>query len=183
MKSWKYLKPTLVLVVICFVVTIALAGTYQVTKPIIAAITKANADAARAEVLPSGMDGFTPIDQELSEGIVDVYAADNKSGVVMTAVDKGYGGKILVMVGIDKSGSIKGVKILEHTETPGLGTKTMTEKHLSQYLEKTSISTGKASADTNIDAITGATISSDAIYRAVDHVLKQYSELGGEWNE
>ena len=46
------LKPTLVLVVICFVVTFALAGTYQVTKPVIEAMTKANADAACAECYP-----------------------------------------------------------------------------------------------------------------------------------
>ncbi|MGI6730407.1 MAG: RnfABCDGE type electron transport complex subunit G [Anaerovoracaceae bacterium] len=171
------LKPTLVLVVICFVVTFALAGTYQVTKPVIEAITKANADAARAEVLPSG-EGFTPIEGELLEGIADVYNADNNSGVVVTAIERGYGGAMTVMVGIDNDGKVTGVKILQHTETPGLGTKAMTEEHLSQYLDKASVSTGGSGED-NIDAISGATLSSNAVYRAVENSLNQYSEMGG----
>ena len=53
-----YIAPALVLVVICLVVTAALAGTYSITDPIIEANTKAAADEARAQVLPSG-DSFT----------------------------------------------------------------------------------------------------------------------------
>lgn len=183
MKNWKQLKPTIVLVVICFIITLALTATYQVTKPVIEAITKARADAARAEVLPTGTEGFSPMNQILLPGIMDLYGANNKSGVVVTAVDRGYGGEISVMIGIDSNGEVTGVKVLQHTETPGLGTKAMTEEHLAQFLNKRSVSTGNASSETNIDAITGATLSSNAIYRAVENALKQYTEPGGVLNE
>lgn len=183
MKNWKHVKPTAVLVVICFVITLALAGTYQVTKPVIEAITKARADAARAEVLPAGAKGFSPMGQTFLPGVIDLYGADNMSGMVVTATERGYGGEVSVMVGIDNDGSVTGVKVLQHAETPGLGTKPMAEEHLAQFLNKKKISTGNPASETNIDAITGATLSSNAIYRAVENALKQYAEPGGGSNE
>lgn len=183
MKNWENIRPTLVLVIICFVITLALAGTYQVTKPVIEAMAKARADAARAEVLPSGAEGFSPMEQTLLTGITDLYGADNKSGVVVTAVERGYGGEVSVMVGINDNGEVTGVKVLQHTETPGLGTKPMAKEHLAQFLHKREISTGNPGSETNVDAITGATLSSNAIYRAVENALKQYAEPGGALNE
>lgn len=179
----EYIAPTLVLMTICLIVALALTLTFEVTKPIIATNTKAYADAARSEVLPSGSGSFTLIDQETLDGIADIYIADNKSGVVITSIEKGFGGKIIVMVGIDKEGDIQGIKILEHTETPGLGTKAMTKNHLSQYLGQSKITNTRASDATKIDAITGATISSNAIYRAAEDSLRQFAELGGVINE
>ena len=179
----EYFTPTLVLMVICFIVAMALTLTFQVTKPIIAANTKAYADAAREEVLPSSSGSFTSVDQETLDGIADVYIANNKSGVVITSIEKGFGGKIIVMVGINNEGSIQGIKILEHTETPGLGTKAITKNHLSQYFGQSEITNTRTSDSTKIDAISGATISSNAIYRAVENSLRQFAELGGVINE
>lgn len=180
MKIWKeYLAPTTVLTIVCIVVTLALAGTYQLTHPVIAANAKAAADAARREVLPSGKGGYSPVDCKLLDGIADVYGADNGTGFVITAEDKGFGGELVVMTGIDIDGKITGVKVLEHTETPGLGTKAMTESHLSQYMGQGRITNANEGGAANIDAISGATISSDAVFRAVDNALLQYSRLGG----
>ena len=53
------IAPTLVLLLICLVITAALAGTYQVTKPIIDEINFRNANLARGEVLPDGEGAFT----------------------------------------------------------------------------------------------------------------------------
>ena len=179
MKSFKEsLAPSLTLVMLCLLVTVALSVTYEVTKPIIANITKANADAARSEVLPAGAGGFTVIKGALMPGVVDIYAADNNSGKVITTVDKGYGGEIMVMTGIDAEGKIQGIKILVHKETPGLGTKAMTAKHLSQFIGQVKITNTGEAAAANIDAITGATLTSNGIYRAVDKALAQYHELG-----
>ncbi|MGI6727290.1 MAG: RnfABCDGE type electron transport complex subunit G [Anaerovoracaceae bacterium] len=173
------IAPSLVLVIICLVITAALAITYQVTKPIINNINMKNANLARAEVLPEGAGGFTAVDADLIENVVDVYQADNKSGMTFTTIDKGFGGQIEVMTGINSNGEIQGVKITSHSETPGLGTKAMTPEHLSQYKGQAAITnTGEADA-TNIDAITGATISSNAIFRAVETALAQYEQLGG----
>lgn len=184
MKVWKeYISPTIILMVISLIVTLALSGTYHVTKPIIIAITKANADAAREEVLPSGSGNFSPVNTELLDGITEVYSADNQTGFVITSVDKGFGGKITVMAGINVKGRIQGIKILEHSETPGLGTKAMTDKHLSQYLDQSKITITEEPDAAEIDAITGATISSNAVFRAVEQALNQYRELGGAADE
>lgn len=176
--SYKELiAPSLVLVIICLVVTAALAVTYQVTKPIIEEINIRNANLARAEVLPEGAGGFSQLDAELTENVTEVFEADNGSGMVFTTVDKGFGGAMTVMVGVNSSGEIQGVKVTRHGETPGLGTKAMTREYLSQYGGLASVAI--EGADANIDAVTGATISSKAIFRAVNTALEQYEQLGG----
>lgn len=171
------IAPSLVLVIICLVVTAALAVTYQVTKPIIEEINIKNANLARAEVLPEGAGGFTQLDAEMIENVTEVYEADNGSGMVFTTVDKGFGGAMTVMVGINASGEIQGVKVTRHGETPGLGTKAMTPEYLSQYGGLSTVAID--GTDANVDAVTGATISSNAIFRAVETALEQYEQLGG----
>lgn len=184
MKTWKeYFAPVTVLVSICIVVTLALTATYQITKPVIEAIAKANADAARGEVLTSGESGYQPEDCSLRDGILDVYRAGNGSGFVITARDKGFGGQITLMVGIGTDGKIQGIKVLEHGETPGLGTKAMAEPYLSQYIGQERISTTGEENAAQIDAVSGATISSNAVYRAVEKALFQFSDLGGTADE
>jgi len=180
MKTINYkelIAPSLVLIIICLVVTAVLAGTYQVTKPIIEEINIKNANLARAEVLPEGAGGFSLVDVELMENVAEVYEADNGSGMVFTTVDKGFGGTITVMTGISSSGEIEGIKVTSHTETPGLGTKAMTPEYLSQYSGQSAVAI--EGADANVDAVTGATISSKAIFRAVETALEQYKQLGG----
>lgn len=172
------IAPSLVLVIICLVVTGALAVTYDATKPVIDAINIQKANEARNEVLSEGVGAFTAMDTERLENIVDVYAADNGAGVVFTVLDKGFGGKLTVMVGVNTAGEIQGVKVTKHTETPGLGTKAMTPEYLSQYQGK-AVVVMEAGTDKNIDAVTGATVTSNAVYRAVGTALEQYSKLGG----
>jgi len=173
MKNFKeYIFPSIALLIICFAVTLALAATYSITTPVIKEVNIARANAARTEVLPDGNAAFSQIEPEtLVDGVEDVYTADNGSGVVITTSDKGFGGKIRVMTGFDNSGAIVAVKLIEHKETPGLGTKVMSPDYLGQYTGKTSLE--------GIDAISGSTISSMAMYRAVDKAVRQYPEIGG----
>jgi electron transport complex protein RnfG len=83
------------------------------------------------------------------------------------------------MVGIDSQGAITGVKVTQHKDTPGLGTKAMTTSYLSQYQGKKAITRTGESGMTQIDAITGATLSSNGIFRATKTALAQYKLLGG----
>lgn len=176
---FELIKPSLVLLIICLVVTAALAFTYQLTAPVIAEINTKNANIARGEVLPQGEGDFSEVKGELPENVAEVYEAKNGSGMVFTALDKGFGGQVTVMVGIDSEGAITGVKVTKHTETPGLGTKAMTPEYLSQYVGQSAITRSNESGETQIDAITGATITSNAVYRAVESALSQYESLGG----
>lgn len=179
MSKKEYLAPTVVLVLICLVVTAALAVTYQLTEPVIAAINIKNANETRIVVLPEGTDGFTEQTGAFGAGVEEVYVANNKSGVVFTSIDKGFGGVITVMTGVDPEGKITGVKVTGHTETPGLGTKAMTEEYLAQYIGQSAITRTQEGDKAQIDAVTGATVSSDAIFRAINKALTQYSEMGG----
>ena len=104
--------PAMILVIICLVVTLALAGTHSVAQPIIDQNQQKAADEARQEVLPDG-DGFTKYDGKLTEGVEDCYIADNKAGMAVTAGYKGFGGTVKVMIGIDADGKVTGVKVTE----------------------------------------------------------------------
>lgn len=183
----EYVKPALVLIIICLVVSFALSQTFALTKPIIEANEAKAADEARALVLPEG-GSFSAYEGDLNEGIVDYYIADNGAGVACTSTAKSFGGTITVMVGIDEAGAIRGVTVTKHADTPGLGTKAMTVEYLDQY-------NGKIAADVipdmgavgednikynaNMDAITGATISCNGVYHSVQGALAQFEIAGG----
>lgn len=173
------IKPSLVLLSICLVVTAALAFTFQLTAPVIEDITIANANEARSEVLPQSEGDFSPVEASLPENVAEAYKASNGTGKVFTVYDKGFGGQITVMVGIDNEGAITGVKVTKHSETPGLGTKAMTPEYLAQYIGQTAVTRKEEPGETQIDAITGATITSNAVYRAVETALAQNESLGG----
>lgn len=170
--------PSLVLVVICLVVTLALAGTYSIANPIILENQAKAADEARMMVLPEG-DAFTAYDGTLVDGVIDCYMADNGAGMAITANYKGFGGAVKVMVGIDADGNITGATVTEHAETPGLGTKAMTPEYLAQYQGVGEVVGGHINNDANIDAISGATITSNAVYCSIEAALNQFNECGG----
>ena len=170
--------PAVVLVCICLVVTLALAGTYSVANPKIVENQQKAADEARMRVLPEG-DSFTAYDGKLTAGVVDCYIADNKAGMAVTAQYKGFGGLVTVMIGINAEGKVTGVTVTNHAETPGLGTKAMTEEYLKQYLDIAEASGGHINDDGNIDSVTGATITSNAVYCSVGQALAQFEECGG----
>jgi electron transport complex protein RnfG len=175
-----YIKPSLILMIICLVVTAALVSTYQVTKPIIAEALEKRSQEARQEVLPEGK-GFERIlsseteSDKLEKGVIEAYQSENKVGWVITSQDKGYGGTIRIITGYDSGGMITNIKILEQSETPGLGTKVGEEFFLEQFRGKDSIE--------GVEAISGATISSEAMKRAVSWSLNQMEQIRKEGTE
>ncbi len=172
--------PTVILLVICLVISGALAFTYQLTKNQIEKINKETADAARLEVL-QGASSFTACDSDLPDGVTEYYFEDSGLGAVATVQNKSFGGTITVMVGMDAEGVITGVKVTDHSDTPGLGTKA----HDSEYLTKTYVGldalddVDNIKKDSNVEEVTGATVSSNGIYGCVKYALAVYDELGG----
>lgn len=168
----EFAMPPLVLTVIAAVVTGALVATESVTTPIIEQQAAAAADAARAVVLPSA-DSFTQVTvDEMPEGGVDIYEANNGTGYVVTAQAKGYGGMLKVMVGIDSNGLISGTEVLENNETQGLGSKVSEHAFMDQYI-------GKDSTLEGIETISGTTISSNAFSKAVQNAYQVYGVAAG----
>lgn len=181
-KSKDFVMPAVVLMAICLFTTVALVFTYQYTQPFIEAAALAEADAARKEVF-TGEYTFTAFDDvEFEPGsagnVVDAYIAtaagqSEPAGYVITANAKGFNGPVNIMVGFDAEGKITGVKLLEHSETPGLGTKVGEAKFTSQFLDK------DTETYTEVDAIAGATISSTAFKRALGVAVEAFNLMKG----
>ena len=112
---------------------------------------------------------------QLTKGVSEVYQAENKVGWVITSEDQGYGGTMKIITGFDADGFITNIKILEQSETPGLGTKVGEEFFLEQFRGKDMLE--------GVDAISGATISSEAMKRAVQWSLNQMEEIRKEGAE
>lgn len=170
--------PTIVLAIICLVISAALVATNGATAPQIAKINKEQADATRASVLPAA-DSFTAYDGKLNSGITEVYFADNKAGAVVTSTSSSYGGEMTVMTGIDAEGAITGVQVTAHSDTPGLGTKAMTPEYLDGYVGISELSAAAVKDSSDVDYIVGASISSNGVYTAVKNALQQFKDCGG----
>ena len=93
----------------------------------------------------------------------DIYEAQvngESAGYAITVSASGSQGTIEMMVGVDTEGTVTGVSIVSHSETSGIGTKVMNNEDgvLDQFKGK-SAADGTLSVGTNVDAITGATVS------------------------
>ncbi|MDW7690292.1 RnfABCDGE type electron transport complex subunit G [Flammeovirgaceae bacterium SG7u.111] len=119
-----------------------------------------------------------------SKDSLECYPAKQGGELVGTAIKtkspRGYSGDIWIMVGFTPEGAINNIVVLEHKETPGLGSKMSTEKFLNQFLEKNpdtfKMTVGKDGGE--VDAISGATISSRAFCEAVQLAYDIYKEGG-----
>ena len=176
-------KPTLVLVVICFVVTACLAGTNAATKTAIEKQKEADTVKSQQAVLPEA----TSFEQ--AKGSKTCFVGKKGSdvvGYVVTTEANSYGGQIQVMTGIDKDGKITGVNLLSTSDTPGLGLNAQKDSFRDQYKQKAptkgfEVVKGGGAKDGQINAITGATITSKAVTSAVNDAITEYEKVkGGE---
>lgn len=164
------IKPVLVLLIIAAVVAALLAFVHGVTEPIIEENTRIAAEQARQEVL-EGAASFTEIPYDAEQfNITSAYKEDSGLGYVFTSANKGYGGDVVVTIGLDADGNIVGIKADVSTETSGVGSKAGAEKYLSNFM-------GLSGDIDGIDTISGATYSSSAVKTGVASVLEAFAEL------
>ncbi len=181
MKKFKeYAAPTVVLLVICIVAALLLAITNDVTFPKIAEVNKANEAKSRQEVFADAASFGEEITNK--DGIRLSAALDANGatiGYVVITVEKGYGGDISVMTGVDLEGKVTGVSILSMSETAGLGANASKESFLQQFVGKIAgmTVTKNAPAENEIKALTGATITTKAVTAAVEAAI---TAAGGE---
>lgn len=180
--------PALSLFVICIVVTALLGLTNAVTAPKIEELAVETQEAAKKEVLADAAS-FGDAEQTQLSGTTYTYykglAADGSvMGYVVETVSKGYGGDISLMVGVGVDGTVQGVSILSINETAGLGMNAENPEFLEQFLGKSgTIGVQKnGSSDTEIQALTGATITSEAMADGVNQALFVCEQLGGGVN-
>ena len=170
-------KPIVVLSVISLVVSLLLALVNSMTAPVIAENTKRTTLAAYVGVLPSVSDAT-----ELEE--VTDYTTANVTGVVkapdgslaIKAEESGFdGGIVTVIVGMDANGTETGIWVDASTQTKGIGSNVATDSFLAQFdgMDGTqNIVMGEG-----YDAYSGATISSKALFAAINDCVNCYNEL------
>ncbi|WP_289764247.1 RnfABCDGE type electron transport complex subunit G [uncultured Duncaniella sp.] len=165
--------------IITVVAAAALAGVYTATKEPIAQAKAEKQKSAIGQVLPEIHFNNSPAD-EAAEVTVDgetvtVFPARQDGELVGMAVEShdanGFSGLITVMYGFDPSGNITGFAVMQHAETPGLGSK-MDEwfsnpAHTVIGLNANSANLTVSKDGGDVDAITAATISSRAFLRAL----------------
>ena len=182
----------MVLVLFC-ITLISSAGVglvNMITADPIAKAKEAAVKAALSEVLTEA-DDFKKQDVYLVDGLeIEVYSAlvgENTIGyAIKSATKNGFGGIIKMMVGFDKHGKILNVKVLEHNETPGLGSnmtikgdtvKNPLLKLNGKQASKTKLTVKKDGGD--VDALTAATISSRAYADAVARAYSVFKVVAG----
>lgn len=205
------IKEALALFLITLVSGLALSYIYEITKEPIAEQKQIKSEKANQAVFPEAVSftedtklmqlaestDLTALNADYEgvtvESVSKAFDQSNKAvGYNITVITTtGYKDPITIVIGYSNEGVIKGVEITSINETAGLGMLAKEPKFLGQYLGKNVsrfqvTKTGAASED-QIDAISGATITSRAVTNAINTgigFLKQYAEeLGGGQSE
>ena len=165
-----FVKPIVVLALICLVVSGALAFTNSVTEPVIAEAAAIRTETAMFEIIPQAT-GFELVSAEgLPETVKEVHRSINDVGYIFIVSTDGFGGEIKMICGVAPDGALLRCTTLEHSETKGLGAKITERQFEDQFM-------GVDHRLHGVDAISGATISSSAYIAAVQDALQAFNEL------
>lgn len=173
------IRLVVVLTLICVVAAGSVAATEGVTSQIIAERKATEQLAAVQSLLPEA-EQFV---EEEKDGTIIFrgMAGENLVGAAFIVEPAGYGGPIKMAVGVDPEGKVTGVTVIQQDETAGLGGRIAEAKFLDQFTGKTADDPLRAGQD--IQAVAGATISSNAAARGVKTALETYKVAvagGGE---
>jgi electron transport complex protein RnfG len=172
------LKIALNLTATCLISGVIIAGTYFATAPI-AAKKAVEIKQKTMQTLVPQADSFKEV-----EGKEGWYAAEKGGATVAYVVPgeaKGYGGAIQMLVAVSADGKVIDYSVTKHNETPGLGDKAARSPFKDQFKGKTADLlevTKDPSKTENIQALTGATISSRAFTKAVKQAVDEVVEFG-----
>lgn len=195
------LKDALILFLITLVAGLALGFVYYITKDPIAKADAAAKEAAYKEVYPdaSSFEEIQDFEKLINksdwdaQGFSKVYVNDallakdsagNVLGYVLQLTTKeGFGGDIVFSMGITKDGTTNGISILSISETAGLGMKAepvLKPQYAGKNVSQFTVTKVGSQSDSEIDAISGATITSKALTNGVNGGLYYYqTALGG----
>lgn len=161
MKIKSFLAPLAAIILaaaLVFGLSALLAGTAAANKT-------AAAEKTLSELLPSG--GNFTAEQYTGEDTNITALYKSSSGYVVEATVNGYVGSIVVWVGVNNSGSVTGVSVRKISETLGLGSRAGQPAFLEQYKGLS----GTLTVGENVDALSGATVTSKAVTKAVNSAI------------
>jgi electron transport complex protein RnfG len=195
----KYIiKLTVTLFVTCVIVAGLLGGVNAITADKIADINWANTVTAMKEVVADPdnttfsdaldlTDDMTAAASSAGATLDSVYEAQvggQSAGYAIKVVASGSQGNIEMMVGVDAEGVVTGVSIVSNSETSGIGSKVMSNQATAKGIGVLDQFEGKSAADgtlavgTNVDAISGATVSSRGVTTGVNAALAVAGVIG-----
>lgn len=176
------------LFVVTLVASTALAYVYELTKEPIEAAKLAKKLAAIDAVVPEYDN--QPVEEmytvAVGDGIdsLEFYPAKRNGELIGTAIrtltNTGYNGLVVLMVGILPDGTIRDIEVVQHKETPGLGTKMTDPKFKDQFknMDPSQVDIRVKKDGGDIDAITAATISSRAFSAATQLAVETFQKGG-----
>lgn len=166
------LKLSFTLLLITALVATALAGVNALTEDRIAAVQVEKINNAISTLFPNStqvrqLEGAEYTDK--TGTVTAVYAADG--GWAMEVHPSGFGGEITLMVGVEETGSVTGVQVISHAETPGLGAVAADKTSAGEAFRGSFVGKSGTLQVEDIDAITSATITSRAVVDGVNAAL------------
>lgn len=202
----KLVKDALVLTAITLISGVCLGTVYEITKEPIAKAQTAATQEAYKEVFQDAakFEDLKDFDSEKAtavvakagygdDDIVNCVVAQSDGGdtlgyVITVTSHAGYGGDITFSMGVTNDGVLNGYSITDISETAGLGMKAKEDAFMSQFkgiqAQILEVTKGSKSGDNEIEAISGATITSKAVTYGIDAGLTYYNSIvGGAANE
>lgn len=180
------LKP---MIVLCIVTSIAggLLGVVQgVTAEPIAKQEEITVNNARQVVLPAATEfNEVPVSDSGSTvvSVVEGLSGGSSVGYIVTVSPNGFSGAVVLMVGISNDGVLEGIQLTSHAETPGLGANATLPAFSDQFKGKSNfpllVDKLGAPNDNQIQAITAATITTDAVVLGVNDAYSWFEQNGG----
>ena len=171
------LKMGVILMVVGLVAAVGLGFTYTVTRDRIESYDRQVEAKAAVSALPGvKSSNELEVDKELQaqvkqvDGVEKVYSTD--SGYIFIIETKGYGGPLILAIGVDLQGEVQGIAVISSKETVGVGSTVFEDDGVKRWLGKTSEDALEVGED--IQAVTGATITSKAVNEQVKKALEAY---------
>lgn len=194
MKKGGFMKDAVILFAITLIAGLCLGGVYGITKEPIAKAEAAAKIAAYKEVLPEASDFVedgmaekiaASAEDLMGQGFGNVYidsaaqavdASGAAVGYVVSSTSKdGFGGEVKLSVGINGEGKVTGIAFLSLAETPGLGMNATGDEFKGQFAGKNAealaVTKTGSPAENEIQAMSGATITSEAVTNAVNAAI------------
>lgn len=194
MKKGGFMKDAVILFAITLIAGLCLGGVYGITKEPIAKAEAAAKIAAYKEVLPEASDFVedgmaekiaASAEDLMGQGFGNVYidsaaqavdASGSAVGYVVSSTSKdGFGGEVKLSVGINGEGKVTGIAFLSLAETPGLGMNATGDEFKGQFAGKNAealaVTKAGSPAENEIQAMSGATITSEAVTNAVNAAI------------
>lgn len=168
-----------------------LAFSNSITEPIIAERQRESSFGAFLDIFADA-EHFIEIDEERLEEIkannmfireiYEVKVGEETTAYAFNTVSGGYGGDIVTITGINLDGTLAGMKVVQNSETPGLGTRIVDDENfvgsfIGRSAENDLVAVASPSADNEILLLSGVTVSIDGVLAGVNGARRAFTEL------